>query len=283
MALIHRIKILLSLVQELDFVIPNALLQNLLFIYCKELVKRDEYYEFIPIDGMPYSFQVAADKQYLISKKYIEHSPDWVALPGNKRLATELDFFEKIAIQELKNKWKNEGDQELVRHIAKNYPYYTNLTSLNDVDQPEFYTIGYEGISLEAYVNILIGKKVRALVDVRRNSLSKKYGFSKSVLSSVLPQVGIEYMHIPELGIASDKRQHLENDSDYEILFKEYETTTLEHNKDKLDLLHKILEEKKRIAITCFEANPFHCHRSRVARALKNRKGFSYKIGHLGI
>jgi hypothetical protein len=44
-------------------------------------------------------------------------------------------------------------------------------------------TIGYEGRSLEAFLNLLLQNSVTLLCDVRRNPLSRKYGFSKSTLS----------------------------------------------------------------------------------------------------
>ncbi len=118
-------------------------------------------------------------------------------------------------------------------------------------------------------------------MDVRRNAYSQKYGFSKTELSTFLPRVGIEYLHIPELGIESEKRQNLVTDQDYETLFKEYEQTTLARGQTALGRLQQLLEQKRRIAITCFEADPFHCHRSRVANALKARENFSYPIEHL--
>ena len=42
------------------------------------------------------------------------------------------------------------------------------------------FTIGYEGVSLEEYINKLIVNDVKVLCDVRKNSYSMKFGFSKS-------------------------------------------------------------------------------------------------------
>ena len=52
--------------------------------------------------------------------------------------------------------------------------------------------------------------------------------------------IGIKYIHIPDLGIDSDKRQELNTMSDYNKLFEEYE---------KYQKNHKSL--KKRFISTC--------------------------------
>lgn len=59
---------------------------------------------------------------------------------------------------------------------------------------PIVFTIGYEGIHFEEYINKLIRNQVAVLCDVRCNPLSRKFGFSSKMLSSVLPNLGIEYI-----------------------------------------------------------------------------------------
>ncbi len=135
--------------------------------------------------------------------------------------------------------------------------------------EPKFFTIGYEGISLETYLNKLIINDIRLLCDVRKNSLSMKYGFSKSQLKNACQSIGIKYIHIPELGIESEKRQDLESMSDYNKLFEEYENTTLINNKQSINYLFQLTKEYKRVAITCFEKEVCMCHRGRVLNALK--------------
>lgn len=54
---------------------------------------------------------------------------------------------------------------------------------------------------LEQYLNKLIENDVKVLCDVRRNPISMKFGFSKHQLIKACNGVGIEYKHIPEVGI----------------------------------------------------------------------------------
>lgn len=50
-----------------------------------------------------------------------------------------------------------------------------------------FFTIGYEGRTRDEYLALLVGAAVTLLVDVRRNPISRKKGFSKRTLE---PAVG---------------------------------------------------------------------------------------------
>jgi len=71
----------------------------------------------------------------------------------------------------------------------------------------------------------------------------------------------MEYVHIPELGISSEKRNNLNSDEDYQ--------TSLSRCLGHLDSLHQLLVSKGRIALTCFEHDPSHCHRHVIRDFLK--------------
>jgi len=145
-------------------------------------------------------------------------------------------------------------------------------------NEPQLFTIGYEGITLETYINKLIINDVHVLCDVRKNAYSQKYGFSKSQLQKACEGVGISYIHMPELGINSDKRQHLISQNDYDLLFEDYEKNTLQNNSNALLRIKEILKKEKRVALTCFEKNPLQCHRSRIANALMQLPNINYTL-----
>ena len=146
---------------------------------------------------------------------------------------------------------------------------------------PCFLTIGYEGSSFDGYLNRLIKNNVKTLVDVRRNPLSRKYGFSKGTLSDTVKNLGIGYVHIPELGVASERRQQLNTQADYDRLFNSYEKQELKQNGKALQDLFGIFLKDKRVAITCFEADVCMCHRGRVAKAMSALPGWKYDIRHI--
>ena len=187
---------------------------------------------------------------------------------------------------------------DLVQHVYRHYPYYAiNSEIASELMTPAelkaiqaekpsdaapcFFTIGYEGSSFEGYLNRLIKNNVRVLADVRRNPLSRKYGFSKKTLSDTVQKLGIEYIHLPALGIASDKRQELNAQADYDRLFDAYEKYDLKKNKAALQGLFKIFLSHKRVAITCFEEHVCMCHRGRIANALSSMPEWKYNIRHI--
>ena len=143
------------------------------------------------------------------------------------------------------------------------------------------YTIGYEGIAFENYFNKLIINDVKVLCDVRKNPLSQKIGFSKTTLQKVCTALSIQYVHIPELGISSEKRQNLKTQRDYDLLFDDYETNQLSRQPDYITQVFELLIKFERIALTCFEASFCQCHRSKVAKAVTQLPEWNYELKHL--
>ena len=123
---------------------------------------------------------------------------------------------------------------------------------------------------MEKYLEKLVRNNIKLLVDVRKNALSMKFGFSKTLLKRYCASLNIDYIHIPDLGIDSDKRNNLESEKDYNELFENYRTTTLKTKIESQRYILKLLKNRGRIALTCFEAEPHKCHRSHLANAITN-------------
>ncbi len=85
-------------------------------------------------------------------------------------------------------------------------------------------------------------------------------------------------MHMPELGITSEKRRNLKTQKDYDRLFEDYQNTTLKNNSCAINKLYQIFLNKKRVAITCFEANVCMCHRGQLALALTQLSDWKYEL-----
>lgn len=268
--------------------------QKYLFAYTQEYEKEPSY-EFVPYKYGCFSFQSYADKRRLIEVGALTDSDDWSIKKGFKYSSAKN---EQEKFGDFYTKYSDLKGKDLVRDIYKRYPYYATKSEIADTIltakelaavkamvskkvQPTFFTIGYEGSSFEGYLNRLIKNDVRVLVDVRRNPLSRKYGFSKKTLSETVQKLGIEYVHIPELGISSERRHDLNTQADYDRLFASYEKSELKNNNDALKKLYKIFLDKKRVAITCFEAHVCMCHRGRVAKALSQMPDWDYPIDHI--
>ena len=100
--------------------------------------------------------------------------------------------------------------------------------------EARIFTIGYEGRSLDAFLNTLIANNIKALVDIRNNPVSMKYGFTGRSLKHYVEETGIKYISIPQLGIESRHRKNLNNQEDYINLFKIYEREILPQRNDKM-------------------------------------------------
>jgi uncharacterized protein (DUF488 family) len=221
-----------------------------------------------------------------------------IVLVDTKDYFQELTISDQNIIKDIKSKFGGMSSNDLIRHVYLNYPFYAiNSTIVQDVLTPKelekvekqkshfneskLFTIGYEGKSLELYLELLIKNDVRVLCDVRKNAYSQKYGFKKSQLEKVCKGVGIKYIHTPELGIESDMRRNLSSQDDYDALFDYYEKNTLLKNWDCLLRVRNIINQEGRVALTCFEQNPKQCHRSRVAKALMSLEGVNYSFGEI--
>ena len=108
-----------------------------------------------------------------------------------------------------------------------------------------------------------------------------KYGFSKSLLKKFCESVGIEYVHMPEVGIDSDQRQELNSQRDYDQLFRIYKKENLATTKEIQTKILELLQVKKRVALTCFEANICQCHRKPLAESICALSEDQFDLKHI--
>jgi uncharacterized protein (DUF488 family) len=292
----YRRKIVLALLQAFDGKLEKLSLQKLLFLATRQ--QHTKSYDFVPYKFGCFSFQANADLHTLTKYNLVKETESaWECLDTTNYFDV-LKQEDKAAIIHAKNQYSNLSSKELIKLTYQQYPFYaTKSTIAKEVLTKEEYqnveaqkrkstdtvlfTIGYEGVSLESYINKLILNDVKVLCDVRKNSFSMKYGFSKSQLKKACEGVGIQFLHIPEVGIKSEKRQELNCQADYDALFKEYTKTVLVNEKEKQYAILELLKSEGRIALTCFEKNIHQCHRKHLANSIKDLKGFNYAIKHI--
>lgn len=140
-----KYKIVLSLVQELGI----------------ELTDIQKYVQWYKIQiGINYdfvsghSFELENDVKTFIAKDYL----------SKKRYAFDLEMKDKLAVQGLKNKI-TKGEEFLL----------PKLEFQPKREQNTLFTIGYEGISIDTYINKLLANQIKTLVDVRKNAYSNKW------------------------------------------------------------------------------------------------------------
>lgn len=293
----YRRKILLSLLEVFDNELEKIRLQKLLMIFTKK--QRDPAYDFVPYKFGCFSFHANADLHTMIKYGQVsKQNKNWVRTT-EKSWLNDLKPLDHQALLDLKSDYRDKSVQELLEYTYINYPYYAiNSTILDDVldkedqkkviaphkqlpEQSCLFTIGYEGISLEAYINKLICNGVNVLVDVRKNAMSMKYGFNKSQLTKACEGVGIQYIHFSEVGIKTSKRKELNTQSDYDRLFEDYRLSVLPDTLDIQKDIAKVILEHKRVALTCFEAESCQCHRRPLAEFLIQNQELKLELVHL--
>lgn len=139
-------------------------------------------------------------------------------------------------------------------------------------------TIGYEGASLEAFVDTLKEAGVTMLLDVRELPSSRRKGFSKTLLSEILREAGIEYRHERALGTPRNLRNAYRKHGDIDRYFGEFR----KYLATQAPLLDEIAPALTgRVALMCFERDPAECHRSIVAPELAQR--LQTTVNHLSV
>lgn len=293
--LYYRRKILLALLEVFDGQLTAKSLQKYLFLFTR--AQSVKAFDFIPYRYGCFSFQANQDLSTMEKYGYLEITEEqngrFLKLKQTGQYLALLDMFDSRAMLDVKAEFGVLSQNDLIRYTYRKYPYFAINSAIarelltkdefvlvekqkRSFSEPQLFSIGYEGISLETYINKLIINDVHVLCDVRKNAYSQKYGFSKSQLQKACVGVGIQYVHMPELGIESEQRLDLRSQADYDLLFERYEKTTLISNRNALLRIKSLLESEKRIALTCFEKNPLQCHRTRVANALMQLPDINY-------
>lgn len=291
----YRRKVILALLQALGGELSKTDFQKHLFLFTRS--QDEPAYDFVPYQYGCFSFGADADRAPMVRAGLLHDEETWKKKTKTSYVsALKPEDRDRIA-QHVARHGHLRG-RELVREVYTSHPYYAvhskiaeEVLDKDELEQvvaaypaphePALFTIGYEGQSLEAYLNKLITHRVEVLCDVRKNPVSMKFGFSKKRLRAAVENLGMEYVHIPELGIASGKRKALDSPEAYASLFDQYERETLPEREDELAHLHALLRKRERVALTCFEACHTDCHRSRVAEALQLLPQWSYPVIHI--
>lgn len=291
--LLARQRRLLLLLDALGGSVRNRDFQKLLFLYCQESTSGRPY-DFVPYRFGAFSFTSYADRRKLTERGLLVEDEERWQLTDEGRCA--VGGASDMHTVDFARRNRSRRGEALVAETYRRFPYYAirseiaervlqgdaeAIARIKDArckeSAPRVFTIGYEGHTIESYLNVLLRSGVTLLCDVRRNPISRKYGFSKGAMARSCERVGIGYEHLRELGIASRQRQGLVSQEDYDSLFADYKRDSLPKQKDALATIAEWVRAGERVALTCFEQRPEQCHRHCVADALKPRLRSSAK------
>ena len=102
--------------------------------------------------------------------------------------------------------------------------------------------------------------------------------FSKKQINEISRRLGLDYCHIPELGIPSKYRVDLSDFDSYQRLMKKYEQEMIPKLGSKIDEVGILMEEVPAVLV-CVEKDVRCCHRSRLADKIAWKTGL--KVNHI--
>ena len=287
--MLYRQRVVLYLIHLVGGQVSRLQLVKLCFLLGQEAksFEGSSFYNFLPYRYGPYSFSLYHEIDSLVRNGYIVEADknNWRLLNYNDGIHEGLPREMRIEAEDLAKKYGALEVSKLVEMVYRKHPWFTinsedakSRKAKRPISAAAIYTIGYEGISIDNFLNRIMECGISRIVDVRRNPVARRYGFHRSTLSRLSKRIDVEYVHHPEFGIASEKRKNLNGPADYQALFRDYEKSTLDQMPKDVEMLGKLFSESPS-ALLCMEANPESCHRNRLAKKLSQVSGL--EVVHL--
>ncbi|MBI4981132.1 DUF488 family protein [Candidatus Woesearchaeota archaeon] len=275
MKLFNRHKVLLNTIESLNNqnIHSRIAIVKSLFLLKEEhnFSEKTPFYHFFAYKQGPFSHLCFDDLRKLRDNNLVDQEETTITKAGETVLKEVRREHNQTITTRLKS-FPNE--KKITDYVYQKYPQYTVkselITQKPKKIEPGFFTIGYEKKDIDQFLNALVSNQIELLIDIRRNPFSMNFIYIKDALMKKLKDAGIDYLHIPELGIESEERKNLNTPADYDKLFAKYRETL----PIKEVYINRIIElgTTKRIALLCFEADCNFCHRGEVAKVIKSRE-----------
>ena len=285
--MLTRQKIALALLDKHGESLDRIPFVKLMFLlrHETELGKIHSYYDFLPYFYGPFSFALYRELDILEQKGYLTLTPESISLTSRMSEIDPMGTCQingqyRKYIDVILNNYAQMSQESLIETVYRKYPWYAINTKYKrlkprntpspTVAEKRIYTLGYEGRSVDSMLNGILHSGIKAIIDIRANPISRKYGFAKNTLQNICNNIGIDYHHVPSLGIPSSLRAGLTDFDSYQCLLDRYENKILSRRtiatNNVIDLI-----AKKPSALLCMEKDPTFCHRSRLAQSISNK------------
>ena len=280
--MLKRQKVILDVLEKAGQPLSAIRFVKFLFLLRNEPPFRDDrtFYDFVPYLYGPFSFALYRELNTLRRDGFVSEPANRISLASRTRAAarqkaTELSASQRETIARVVVANQGASQHELLRSVYHRFPWYALMTEFPDLapeDTPHrpsadvaVYTVGYEGKSVDGFFNHLLASGISAIVDVRANPISRKYGFAKKSMSEIASKLDITYHHIPELGIQSGHRANLSDYESYQRLLNQYETEILPRRRPAIEQAVELIQQGPS-AFLCMERDVSCCHRGRLAK-----------------
>ncbi len=275
-AMLSRHRVLLALLQAAGGKSSHLQLTKWAFLLSEEGRTRggSAFYRFVPYRHGPFSFSLMQEAGSLVRDGLIEEVDErnWAILPEGGRATAAVPKDVRNDVHQIARRYSSGTVESLVRDVYDRFPWYT-VNSVRDPrarrpkTAPAIYTVGYESLSVDAFLDGLLRRGIEQVVDVRHNPVSRRYGFHKSTLARLCGKLEIAYEHVPELGIDSATRRDIGSEQEFEEIFERYKKLQLPA---QFQSVRRVAEMVSGIpsVLVCMERAPSSCHRSRLAEQL---------------
>jgi uncharacterized protein (DUF488 family) len=231
----------------------------------------NSFYNFTPCTPGPFSFALAQELEKLQSLSYVlPHGENaWILNSERASAAQGVSGPVSRDVTTIMNQFRGLRSDDLLKTVTQRDPAFLVTRSRAE---KAVYTAGYEGLSIDEFLHLLVSNGIERLVDVRSNPTARRYGFHKSTLTRLTGQLGIEYRHFAELGIRSEVRQRFPAGENRDRMFDEYEAATLQTESAAVQDVATLVDERPSVLV-CMESEPSCCHRSRLANPVSTLTG----------
>lgn len=296
----------LNLVSKAKEPLSLIKLHKIMFLLVK--ASKKDLYAFIPNNFGCYSLTLHDDQVALITKHLLIEekgdSPFSSFLSLNAPLCDDATMLlheeDSEILDTVLQKYQTKSENDLIDLTYRMDPYYGIRSKIierfahdntfllhvqaikNSIGHASrgVYTIGYEGLSIDSFVQYLIGNNITTLVDVRKIAFSMRREYCKTNLQNALHEAGITYIRMPEVGIPSKNRKELLPLGKKDELFTWYKESILPQCASYASSIADFVS-KGNIALMCYEKDPNDCHRSLFAAYCKEQHPSIPAVIHL--
>ncbi len=278
----QRQKVLLALLERM----PGEKASKIQFVKWLFLLKEEEnidryvnFYSFFPYKYGPFSFIAYRDIATLERFGLVKSDSSSFRYTAPKKGYSESKLSPSVmySIEKIIENYGGLSQQSLVSYVYEKYPWYASRSSIRQSNSPKYppkarpavYSLGYEGLSIDGFLDVLLKAGIQVVIDSRYNPVSRKYGFSKSTLTDRCLDVGIRCHQFSAVGIPSKIRKQMQNG---QALWDFYTEEILTKNSEVLKSIANICKNDPSVLI-CFERKPEDCHRHIIAREISVRTG----------
>ena len=276
----QRQKVLLALLGRM----PGEKASRTQFVKWLFLLREEEnidryvnFYSFFPYKYGPFSFVAYRDIARLERFGWVKSDSSSFRFTTPEKGYSEPELPPSViySIEKIIEKYGTLSQQSLVSYVYEKYPWYASKSKVKQSSSamyspkacPAVYSLGYEGLSIDGFLDAVLKAGIQVVIDSRHNPISRKYGFSESTLADKCLDVGIRYHQFSAIGIPSKIRSQIQ---DRQALWDFYTEEILAKNSEVLESIANICKSDPSVLI-CFERESKDCHRHIIARELSMR------------